>query len=79
MKFVQLPPDAKLMSPSKIVPMKAKSRMAVRQGAAGVTSPAARPAVKIIMNKSNFHRLLATAGATQVSHTLTVTATVTCS
>ncbi|XP_022825407.1 uncharacterized protein LOC111355628 [Spodoptera litura] len=62
-KFVQLPPDAKLVSPSKIVPMKAKSRMAVRQG---VTSPSARPAVKIIMNKSNFHRLLATAGATQV-------------
>ncbi|CAH1646882.1 unnamed protein product [Spodoptera littoralis] len=63
-KFVQLPPDAKLVSPSKIVPMKAKSRMAVRQGG---TSPSARPAVKIIMNKSNFHRLLATAGATQVS------------
>ncbi|CAB3237890.1 unnamed protein product [Arctia plantaginis] len=51
-KFVQLPADAKIISPSKVV---------------GVRRPAAarpagqRPAVKIIMNKSNFHRLVANA------------------
>ncbi|XP_047022187.1 poly [ADP-ribose] polymerase tankyrase isoform X1 [Helicoverpa zea] len=61
-KFVQLPPDAKIISPSKIIPMKAKNKVSSRAAASGVTSLGSqRPAVKIIMNKSNFNRLIATA------------------
>ncbi|XP_026737803.1 receptor-interacting serine/threonine-protein kinase 4 [Trichoplusia ni] len=54
-KFVQLHPDAKIISPSKIVPMKAKTRLASPQA----TASAAPRSVKIIMNKSNLSRLLA--------------------
>ncbi|KAJ8727285.1 hypothetical protein PYW07_001404 [Mythimna separata] len=61
-KFVQLPADAKIISPSKVVPMKAKNRIAPRAATPTVTSLGGqRPAVKIIMNKSNFNRLIATA------------------
>ncbi|XP_075971203.1 ada2a-containing complex component 3 [Anticarsia gemmatalis] len=56
-KFVQLPPDAKIISPSKIVP--------VRRGVTRSPAPGQRPAVKIIMNKSNFNRLMANATRTE--------------
>nr|XP_037868789.1 serine/threonine-protein phosphatase 6 regulatory ankyrin repeat subunit C [Bombyx mori]XP_037868790.1 serine/threonine-protein phosphatase 6 regulatory ankyrin repeat subunit C [Bombyx mori]XP_037868791.1 serine/threonine-protein phosphatase 6 regulatory ankyrin repeat subunit C [Bombyx mori]XP_037868792.1 serine/threonine-protein phosphatase 6 regulatory ankyrin repeat subunit C [Bombyx mori]XP_037868793.1 serine/threonine-protein phosphatase 6 regulatory ankyrin repeat subunit C [Bombyx m len=49
-KFVQLPPNAKIISPSKVIPVKNKPK---------VSSEAGRPAVKIIMNKNNFKKLIA--------------------
>ncbi|KAG6454965.1 hypothetical protein O3G_MSEX008979 [Manduca sexta] len=66
-KFVQLPADNKLNSAGKTIPMKAKAKAA--------SSGAARPAVKIIMNKANFNKLLANATTTRVSHAADAQAT----
>ncbi|XP_068631041.1 ankyrin-2 [Battus philenor] len=49
-KIVQLPSEAKIVSPSKVLPLaKAKKKLVQR------------PPVKILMNKSNFEKLIATA------------------
>ncbi|CAK1598365.1 unnamed protein product [Parnassius mnemosyne] len=54
-KIVKLPPDATIISPSKVLPLKAKKKISQR-------TP-----VKIVMNKSNFEKLIATANKTTVT------------
>ncbi|XP_047984235.1 ankyrin-3 isoform X1 [Leguminivora glycinivorella] len=70
-KYVQLPPDATILSPHKAA-MKAKSKViraaagtgtgtGTGTGAGSGTAGTNRPGVKIIMNKASFSKLLATA------------------
>ncbi|CAG5052528.1 unnamed protein product [Parnassius apollo] len=54
-KIVKLPPDATIISPSKVLPLKAKKKISQR-------TP-----VKIVMNKSNFEKLIANANKATVT------------